>query len=189
MTEIWKPVVGYEKYYEVSNLGRVRSNRTGKVLKYNVTPNGRATVELFGDVGTKSKRLLVHRLAAIAFIPNPNNYPQINHKDENPSNNCVENLEWCTAKYNMNYGTRLARQLAHIDYSDPKRKKIARENGKKACKPVLQFTKCGEYIAQHESIRAAAKESGVRDTKICDVLRGRAPSAGGFKWKYVKEDY
>lgn len=189
MTEIWKPVVGYEKYYEVSNLGRVRSNRTGKVLKYNVTPSGYATVELFGDAGFGSKRLLVHRLVGFAFIANPNNYPQINHKNETKLDNQVENLEWCTAKYNMNYGTRNARQLASRKPFDERRKAISRENGKKACKPVLQFTKCGEYIAQHESIRAAAKESGVRDTKICDVLRGRAPSAGGFKWKYVKEDY
>lgn len=187
MTEIWKPVVGYEKYYEVSNLGRVRSNRTGKVLKYNVTPNGRATVELFGDVGTKSKRLLVHRLAAIAFIPNPNNYPQINHKDENPSNNCVENLEWCTAKYNMNYGTRLARQLAHIDYSDPKRKEIARENGRAASKAVAQYSKDGNLIATYPSAKEAHRQTGIHQSHLLECCHNKPlrHTAGGYVWKFI----
>lgn len=90
--EIWKNVVGYEGLYEISNLGRVKSNcNGGRILKWNVSNNGYATVELFKN--KKSKRVLVHRLVASAFIDNPNNLPQVNHIDENKLNNHVDNLE------------------------------------------------------------------------------------------------
>ena len=108
--EIWKPVKDYEESYEVSNYGNVRSvdrmvkclngfeKRKGKVLKQSKNSSGYYVVNL----SRKSK--LVHRLVAEAFIPNPNNLPIINHKDENPSNNNVDNLEWCTYRYNNMYG-------------------------------------------------------------------------------------
>lgn len=111
--EIWKPVVGYEGLYEVSSYGRVRSldrydrmNRfcEGRILKLCANRLGYLKAGLCSN--DKKKQYLVHRLVAEAFIPNPNNLPIINHKDENPSNNNVDNLEWCTAKYNSNYGTR-----------------------------------------------------------------------------------
>lgn len=116
MEEIWKPIKGYEGLYEVSNLGRVRSLdrcvvyangqvhiHRGKILRPGIS-NGYMQVHLCkcGDM----KQPLVHRLVADAFIPNPENLPQVNHKDENPSNNEVSNLEWCTSEYNINYGTR-----------------------------------------------------------------------------------
>ena len=111
--EIWKPVVGYEGLYEVSNTGQVRSldkydsiNRfyEGRILKLFADRLGYLKVGLSSN--GKTKKYLVHRLVAEAFIPNPNNFPIINHKDENPSNDNVDNLEWCNAKYNSNYGTR-----------------------------------------------------------------------------------
>lgn len=118
--EIWKPVVGYEGLYEVSNTGRVRSLDRyvksksnsyrlikGKVLSGFITRYG--YVRCFIRVNGVGRGYFVHRLVAEAFIPNPYNLPQVNHRDENPSNDNVDNLEWCNAKYNMNYGTRQER--------------------------------------------------------------------------------
>ena len=105
--EIWKDVKGYEGLYQVSNLGRIKSlgnlqNRKEKLLKINIR-NGYCTTYLYKN--NKKKSFLCHRLVAEAFISNPDNLPQVNHKDENKLNNCVENLEWCTAKYNVNYSS------------------------------------------------------------------------------------
>ena len=120
--EIWKDIEGYEGSYQVSNLGRVRSLdriihylscygkpsqrlAEGKLIRPGISHDNYMSVALtFNGV---SKSFSVHRLVASAFIPNPNNLPQVNHKDENPANNRADNLEWCTAKYNSNYGTRL----------------------------------------------------------------------------------
>lgn len=123
MNEIWKSVVGYENLYEVSSFGRVRSvDRTtigktafsddslyhfkGKILKQgNRKTSGMPYKQVVLYKNKEHKTVAVHRLVAEAFIPNPDNLPQVNHKDENPSNNNVSNLEWCTCKYNVNYGT------------------------------------------------------------------------------------
>lgn len=107
--EIWKDAVGYEGLYEVSNLGRIKSlidnhgNSREKIVKPIKNTHGYFTVNLSKDKKQRSVRL--HRLIALTFIENPNNFPYINHKDENKTNNRVENLEWCTPKYNVNYGT------------------------------------------------------------------------------------
>ena len=105
--EIWKDVKGYEGLYQVSNLGGIKSlgnsqNRKEKLLRTSIR-NGYCTTYLYKN--NKKKSFLCHRLVAEAFIPNPDNLPQVNHKDENKLNNCVENLEWCTAKYNVNYSS------------------------------------------------------------------------------------
>ena len=109
--EIWRDIEGYEGLYQVSNLGRVRSlnyKRTGKVqnMKLGTYPNGYKMVDLKKNKNRKAH--LVHRLVAKAFIPNPNpdQLCEVNHKDEDKTNNCVENLEWCDVKYNSNFGTR-----------------------------------------------------------------------------------
>ena len=116
--EEWREIKGYEGLYEVSNLGRVRrldgivntdiknvSKRflKGRILKPSTNSNGYYRVILSKD--SKTKMHFIHRLVAVAFLPNPDNLPCVNHKDENPKNNSVWNLEWCTQKYNMNYGT------------------------------------------------------------------------------------
>lgn len=113
MIEEWRTIVGYEGLYEVSNTGQVRSLdkydsinrfRKGRILTLYTETGGYLKVGLSSN--GKTKKYLVHRLVAEAFIPNPDNLPQVNHIDENPSNDNVDNLEWCNAKYNSNYGTR-----------------------------------------------------------------------------------
>lgn len=120
LNEVWKDIKGYERLYQVSNFGRVRSldrvlkNRWGNFCKKGVilTPllftKGYLGVRLYDGYGN-GKTYRIHRLVAETFLPNPNNYPQVNHKDENKTNNRVENLEWCTLEYNINYGTRTTR--------------------------------------------------------------------------------
>lgn len=113
--EQWKPIVGYEGLYEVSNLGRVKSlnyNHTGveKIMRQQKERNGYLRVGLYRD--GKHKIFLVHRLVATAFIPNPIGFNEINHINEDKANNCVENIEWCDCKYNNNYGTRNERAAA-----------------------------------------------------------------------------
>ena len=119
--EEWKSIPGYEGLYEVSNLGRVRSLdryvkysngnihlHKGKVLSPGKNTDGYLEVVL--KCNRKCKTITVHRLVAQTFIPNPDNLPQVNHKDEVKSNNCVENLEWCTQQYNLNYNGVLKRR-------------------------------------------------------------------------------
>lgn len=123
MTEEWRDIKGYEGLYQVSSFGRVRSldrlsitSKKRQKLKgrYMKLSPGYASDERYLSVTLYKcgahKKCGVHRLVAEAFIHNPDNLPQVNHKDENPSNNSVDNLEWCTAKYNMNYGTVLQRR-------------------------------------------------------------------------------
>ena len=107
--EIWKDVFGYEGLYQVSNKGRVKSinnyhRKDCVILKPQLNRFGYEIVNLYRK--RKMRHFFIHKLVAFAFIQNPNNYPQVNHKDECKTNNNVENLEWCTAKYNINYGTR-----------------------------------------------------------------------------------
>ena len=135
--EYWKPVVGYEGHYQVSNFGRVKSIKFGKeiILKQHIR-RGYYSVNL--SKNGIAKRYSVHRLVAEAFLPNPDNLPQINHKDENKSNNNINNLEWCDSEYNNNYGTRNKRVSEKMT------------NGKLS-KPVLQYDLEGNLIREWAS--------------------------------------
>ena len=115
MTEIWKDIVGYEGLYQVSNLGNVKRLKGYKgrgkgyiveehLIKPSINSNGYQNVVLCKN--GKTKTFTMHRLVAIAFLDNSEKLPQVNHKDENKLNNCVDNLEWCDRVYNNNYGTR-----------------------------------------------------------------------------------
>ena len=100
--EIWKDIKDYPNY-QVSNLGRILNIISNKILKAHKNHQGYLQVRLYKN--GKNKNCYIHRLVAEAFIPNPNHYKEINHKDENPSNSIVDNLEWCDRKYNINYGS------------------------------------------------------------------------------------
>ena len=170
INENWKAVVGYEGLYEVSDLGRVRSlnyNKTGviQVLKPRASKDGYVRVKLSKE--GKAKTLCVHRLVAQAFIPNPDGLPEVNHKDENPANNCVENLEYCDRSYNINYGTRNEKAAKALSI------------------PVAQYTKSGILVQTYEGIKEAARRTGINRGNIIECCKGKLKSCGSFIWKYA----
>lgn len=119
MKEIWKNIEGYENYM-VSNLGRVKSLNYNRTCQERILKPGKnkGYLQVYLCKDGKIKRFYLHRLVAKVFIPNPENKPFINHRDETRSNNCVENLEWCTAKYNINYGTCIEKRSTKIKCLD-----------------------------------------------------------------------
>lgn len=180
MEEIWKPIPGYEGRYEVSNNGRVKSlsrlapEKNGRVhrvneriLKARITARGYMRVTIFKENHPIAKH--VHTLVAMAFIPNPNGYSQVNHKNEIKTDNRVSNLEWCDSQYNINYGTALIRRAI------------------KRGVPVVQMDLNGNVIARYYSATEAARISGARRTSIYCCCHGKYQMAGGFKWKYAHE--
>lgn len=187
MEEIWKDVKNYEGLYQVSNLGRVKSlgnnrSRKEKILKPHTTKAGYLMVGLYKN--GKGKDFLLHRIVAMEFIPNPNNYPQCNHLDENKKNNCVENLEWCTAKFNINYGTRNEKMAAAL-----KGRKRPEETVKKISaalsKPLLQIDPLtNKIIKEWESATEVKEKLGLNNRHISECCNGKLKSSGGFKWSY-----
>lgn len=173
------PIREYPNYM-INENGSIWSKKTHKYLKPSYARNGYASVELFNANG--SKRLLVHRLVACAFIPNPLNLPQVNHIDENPRNNSVNNLEWCTAKYNMNYGNGAKMRHANTDYSKPIYKVVARENGKTVSIPVMMCDKKGNALKSFESAKEASRQTGISQCNILRVVHGNRKTAGGYIW-------
>ena len=166
MKEIFKDIKNYEGLYQVSNLGRVYSIRNNKILKPKLNKCGYLSVNLKykGSHVTKS----IHRLVAEAFIPNQNDFPQVNHKDEDKTNNCVDNLEWCTAKYNINYGTCRERTAQHFR------------------KPVLMFDLNNNFIKEFNSVAEASSYVNGDHSNIvgCCLMYEHYNSAYGYKWKY-----
>lgn len=162
MEIVWKDVSGYEDYYEVSNQGVIRNKNTQRVLKPMLKKNGYLTVDL-GYRGTKT--VSVHRIVATAFIEHPNKFPCVNHKNENKIDNRVDNLEWCTQKYNLNYGFGATAKNS----------------------PVLQFDASGNFIKLWASIKEAAETLGIKYQGISRVCRGERKTSGGFRWEYVDE--
>lgn len=166
--EEWRNVFGYEGLYLVSNKGRVWSIRNNYLMSPHTDARRRCTACL--SKNGNSRNLVLARLVAIAFIPNPNNYPQVNHKDENTQNNRVENLEWCTSKYNCNYGTR--------------NKRVAEAQGI----PILQLTMDGEFVQRHSSMQSASRSLGIDAGHICDVCNGNREYANGYKWRFEDDN-
>lgn len=174
-SEIWKDVKGYEGLYQVSNLGRIWNVKTQRILKPIDTGRGYFRVHLTTKNG-KRKQELIHRLAAIAFIPNPSGLPQVNHKDENPANNCIDNLEWCSQKYNNNYGTRKEKCAATLKQT-------------MSYKDVAQIDmNTNEVIAIFPSQREASRQTKIPQGNIGKVLRKERKMAGGYYWRYVDAD-
>ena len=176
MEEIWKPIKDFEDKYEVSNLGRIRNIRTNHILKMTNQYGNYFSIILYDGVRRKTTR--VHRLVAEAFIPNPNNYSCVNHKDMNKQNNCVDNLEWCTQSYNSNHA---------IQNGANTMSGFNRYNKNKAHKKygfIYQFDKNNNFIAKYYSPLEASKMTGVCHRNILQVINheeGRT-QAGGYIW-------
>jgi hypothetical protein len=168
MVELWRDIKDYEGLYQVSNWGRVKSlnyRNTGKegILKGIEDGRGYLCVHLCNDDGVKNKK--IHRLVAEAFIPNPENKPEVDHIDRNKLNNNLSNIRWADRKIQNNN-----RNLSNMI--------------KKFSKPVLQFTLDGEFVREWESTIEIYRELGYSQGNISSCCLGRLKSAYGFKWKY-----
>ena len=175
--EVWRPVRDFEGLYEVSNLARVRSvsrwvqagttKRLAKstILKSRPLPSGYLTVTL-KDKG-RTATVTIHRLVAEAFVPNPNNLQDVNHKDECKTNNLPENLEWCDRKYNINYGSGKYRKTANYR------------------KQIEQLTLDGQHVAYFESARYAARVTDYKQSRLWEALSGKRQTAYGYRWRYI----
>jgi hypothetical protein len=181
-----KDINGY-KYYYITDTGEIYSkNRQVEILNPNTkqlmtfTKKGRKLAKKINNSGyyevclfenNTKKYYLVHRLVAQTFIPNPNNLPQVNHKDEDKLNNSIDNLEWCTSTYNHSYGTG----------------NIRRKVNQKA-KAVVQYTTNNSYINSFFSIKEAERVTGIKSYNISAVCKNKRKTAGGYIWSYEKLD-
>ena len=174
--EEWRDVVGYEGLYKVSNLGNIYSFYVNRILSKHLMPNGYITIRLCNN--SQHKRVQLGRIVAIAFIPNPDNLSEVNHKDCNPRNNESENLEWCTHAYNINYANRTQKMLNSPGY------KAAMSNIKI---PILQFDKNGTFIRRWNSGSEIEKETCINAGNISLCCSGKRKSAGNYIWRYEQQ--
>lgn len=203
--EVWKPMVNYESLCHVSNLGRVKrlqnivvsnriSKKTGIAYKQTIfdvsekillgTPNKKKYITIHisyntdTDITSKRNKLSVrvHREVAKAFIPNPNNLPQVNHINGDNQDNRVENLEWCTNDYNQ-----------YHRYTILGRDAVVIKLNKQRIIKVHKLDTEGNVLKTYDSITEAAKENGTSTSNICKVHNGIRPRAGGYSWR-VDED-
>lgn len=185
MKEIWKDIKGYEGLYQVSNLGNVKSLKRWirqyndyiekeKILKPCVNSVGYYIVVLYKN--KKKKNFYLHKLIAEAFIPNPNNYPQINHIDGNKRNNDINNLEWCTQSYNMIHAFK-------IGLEKPNKPMLGKKGAlNPLSKKVLQYDKDGFLLREYESYSKAFLETKINH--IGDCCNGKLKTAGGYIWRW-----
>lgn len=185
--EIWKDVDGFP-CYQVSSIGRVKSIERidsnkhlvhERILKQANRGNGYKVVVLYYK---GHKMISVHRLVAMAFIPNPDNLPQVNHKNEIKTDNRAENLEWCTAKHNANYGTVKERISKSRKCSSR-----CKEDAERRKRPVVQCDLLGNFIRYYDSILNAKKENGipVNHGALNACLKGKQKTAYNYTWKYA----
>ena len=188
MQEIWKDIKGYESCYQVSNFGRVRSitrkvktfhgvrTSKGQLLKPLKTNTGYYRIDL--KQNQKDKYMLIHRLVAETFIPNPNNYPVVNHIDGDITNNKSSNLEWCTQSHNIKEAFRLGRAKVYKHhYID----------GTLPCTPikVLQFSNQNTFIKKYSSIKEASQKTNTSSKGISRCCRNLQKTANNFYWRYA----
>lgn len=199
--EIWKDVVGYEGYYMVSNLGRVKSlertvwnSRGYRTVKERILKPGKNSydylqVHLHQD--GKDKWYTVHKLVATAFCENPKGYTEVNHKDENKQNNCMENLEWCSRSYNNTYngrakkaGKKAGKKLRGRKLSEETIKKMS----EKRSKPLYSINKESGLILEFPSAKEASRVLGINSSSITRCCQGKLKSCGGFYWMYANNN-
>ncbi len=191
MEEIWKDIHGYEGLYQVSNLGRVKSLPRGKQWPYRQThnnirkpklnKNGYLCVNLSKE--NNVQWFNVHRLVAMTFLPNPDNLPFVNHKDETRTNNCIENLEWCTHEYNCAYGTARERQRKSRA-ANPKDKAVRRIVGDKLSIAVNMLSPNGAFIKSFKSITEASDSMGIDKGAIIAWCKGKRTKSRKYRFEY-----
>lgn len=170
MEEIWKPIKNYEKLYEISNYGNIKSliYKKEKILKPYMTSTGYYKIDLRKNNIRKIRP--IHKLVAETFIDNPNNLSEVNHKDGDKTNNKVWNLEWVTRSDNIKHSYRTG---LHIHIPD--------------CKPVNQIDVItGKIIKTYKSINDAAKQLNLRHESISACAKGITNCYGGYKWEILK---
>lgn len=188
MEEIWKDIIGYEGYYQVSSIGRVRGLRRTvgdrflvelpeKIMATSLNDAGYAMVDLYMNSNRKTMR--VHRLVATAFIENPQNKPQVNHKNSIRNDNDVSNLEWCTPSENTQHGYDFGFLSGYWTG------KVGAKNHSSI--PIIQMDMLGNEIKEFAGQCEAERETGIFQTNIGKVCLGKRKSAGGFKWKFKDE--
>lgn len=166
MVEVWKEIKGYEGLYKISNLGNIK-NRYNRYLKNRCDKGGYQKITLRKN--SISKTYYVHRLVAMAFIPNPEDKPQINHKNEIRDCNRADNLEWCTAKYNNNYGNRINNVSDALSI------------------PIIGVSDSGESF-YFRSGMAASIIVGALTGSITNVLKGKHHTTKGYTFRYLTEN-
>lgn len=178
MKEIFKDIEGYENLYQVSNTGKIKSllNNKNQIMKQSIHSCGYYKITLLKDKKYHTK--YVHRLVAIAFVPNPDNKSQVNHIDGNKLNNNVSNLEWVTPSENQLHAIKL-----HLREPSPmtNKKGILNHNSK----PIIQLTLDGRFVKCWDCISDAAKYYGVNPTNISNAVCGRHKTSNGFLWRYI----
>ena len=197
--EVWKDIEGYEGYYQISNMGRVKSlERTvwnkgrgcyitvsEKIRKGRDNGHGYLQVSLCKE--GKVRYPLVHVLVATAFLENIDNLPEVNHKDENKYNNCVENLEYCSKLYNINYGTGIKRR-AKKQKGRKQTEEHIKKRVEKLSKPVFSVDKESGLIMYWESIIEAERCTSIDSSSITKCCQGKRKSAGNHYWFYADDD-
>lgn len=199
-TEIWKDIKGFEGLYQVSNMGEMRAldkyvnagiknnkvvKKTGKKLLLQTTKRGYKHISICKN--GKSKNINIHRIVMETFCPDKKDFKympyekledidlsklEVNHKDENPSNNKLSNLEWCTHSYNINYGDRKRKVLEGIMKT------------KYNFTPVIQKDLNGNFICKYDSIKQASIATGLYRSQISRCARGIYKQSGGFIWEF-----
>ena len=198
--EVWKPIEGYEGLYQVSNMGRVKSlerkvwNCKGRgyymtiherIKKTSKDSWGYLRVALYKD--GKVKNHLIHRLVGQAFLENPMGYDEINHKDENKQNNCVDNLEWCSHSYNNTYNDK-AKKAGKKAAEKLRGRKQTEEQIKKKSKPVFSVDRDSGLIMWWQSANEAGRVLGINRSHIADCCKGKAKSCGNHYWFYADDN-
>lgn len=190
--EVWKDIKDYERLYQINNEGEVKAlektiwNGQGylhfpeKIRKLNPDKDGYLNITLSNKGEVKTFK--IHRLVAEAFIPNPDNLPEVNHKDGNKTNNNVDNLEWCTRKENQKHAFRIG-LINQNGERNHMYGKLGADNPNSI--PIYQLNKnTGDIIREYDSLASAGRDLGVNTGKICLVCQGKRNSAYGYKWKY-----
>lgn len=182
MNEVWKDIDGFEGRYQVSSFGNVKSlnyRSTGKPK--NLTPKlnckGYYWVALAFE--GKQKCVLIHRLVADAFIHKPDDAECVNHKDENPKNNRVENLEWCTQSYNVQYS--LNKHPGRNSFRRNRKSGIPY----KYRNPIIQLSLDDTEVKMWDNIAQACAAGKWRTTSVRECCDGKRKTAYGFKWRYA----